>query len=117
MTNSNVIQLEDPERSRRRARGEFIKNLIDREDRSVRYVAIKAGISPTSMGDRVKGKAPFLLDELEMIAAVLRLDPVELYKDYIAVGSDGFEPSTSSVKSRDFDAVVLPFRRVLTAAN
>lgn len=110
MTNSNVIQFEDPERSRRRARGEFIKDLIDREDRSVRYVAIKAGISPTSMGDRVKGKAPFLLDELESIAAVLRLDPVELYKDYIAVGSVGLDPTTSSVESREL-AVVLPFAR------
>jgi len=110
MTNSNVIQFEDPERSRRRARGEFIKNLIDREDRSVRYVAIKAGISPTSMGDRVKGKAPFLLDELESIAGVLRLDPVELYKDYISVGSEGFDPPTSSVESREL-AVVLPFAR------
>lgn len=107
---SNVVPFEDPTRSLRRARGEFVKSLIDAEDRSVRYVALKAGINPTSMGERVKGKAPFLADELEAIAEVLRIDPDDFYKRYRAVGSVGLDPTTSSVESREL-AVVLPFAR------
>jgi hypothetical protein len=108
---SNVIAFEDPARALRRARGAFVKSLIDAEDRSVRYVAQKAGINPTSMGERLKGQSPFLADELEAIAEVVRMDPDEFYKRYRTVGSEGFEPPTDSVKSREFAGVVLPFAR------
>jgi hypothetical protein len=108
---SNVIAFEDPTRALRRARGAFVKSEITAQDRSVRYVALKAGINPTSMGERVKGQAPFLADELEAIAEALRIDPDEFYKRYRTVGSEGFEPPTDSVKSRQSEGVLLQFRR------
>lgn len=110
---SNVIPFEDPNRSLRRARGAFVKSEIDAQDRSVRYVALKAGINPTSMGERVKGQAPFLADELEAIAEALRVDPDDFYKRYRAVGSEGFDPPTSSVESRGLAPVTHIFREAI----
>lgn len=82
-TNSNVIAFPkgDPIR---RARGAFVKSLIDGDGRSIRFMAAQIGISHTALGDRMKGKAPFLADELEGIARVLKIDPVDFYSRYIS---------------------------------
>lgn len=107
---SNVTPIADPAHILRRARGAYVKQLLDDDDRSMRYVASRIGISPTSMADRCKGKVPFLADELEEIASVLKMDAVKFYAEYISVGSGGFEPPTSSVESRGL-APVTPIRR------
>ena len=102
--NTNVIPMQkDHARELRRMRGEFIRALIEDDDRSARYVAIQIGLNPTSMGERLKGKSPFLADELEGVARALKLDPVKLYADYISVGPAGIEPTTSTVESGRFD--------------
>lgn len=104
---TNISHLPAPD-ARRQARADFVKNAIELEERSVRYVAIRAGISPASLGDRLKGRIAFTADDLEGIAHVLKRDPVEFYRDYISVGLDGLEPPTISVKSREL-ADVIPF--------
>lgn len=97
---SNVTPILDDAQRIRRARGAFVKSLIDAEDRSARYIATRIGISPTSMSERLRGKAPFLADELEGIARALKMDPADFYSQYISVGPDGFEPTTSTVEYR-----------------
>ena len=86
---SNVIQLKkDDKRDLRRARGRFIDAQIKADGRTGRYVAIQIGLNPSSMSERLRGKSPFLADELEGIARVLKVDPVEFYGQYIAVTLD-----------------------------
>lgn len=106
---SNVTQMtsHDPQRG---ARAEFVKTAIDNDDRSIRYMAARIGINHTSLADRLKGRVAFTAEDLEGIAHVLKRDPVEFYREYIAVGPDGLEPPTSSVKSRGL-AEILPFQR------
>lgn len=103
-TQQNVTPIITPERQLRRARGEFVKNVIvDEHERSARFVAVRIGLSPSTMGERLNGKSPFLADELESIARVLKIDPIEFYSRYIQVGPAGFEPTTSTVEVREFD--------------
>lgn len=85
---SNVIPLHDPAHEQRRIRGAFVKECLDADGRSARYVAARVGISNTAFSDRLKGKAPFLADELELVAQVLKIDPIDFYRDYLASGSD-----------------------------
>ena len=96
---SNVIPFADEAHMLRRARGAYVKSVIvDEHERSARFVATRIGLSPSSMGERLKGKSPFLADELEGIARVLRIDPVDFYRHYIAVDAhwspDGSNPRT-----------------------
>ena len=112
---SNVTPIADEARLLRRARGAFVKSLIEQEERSARFVAIRIGLNPTSMGERLKGQSPFLADELEGIARVLRIDPIEFYGRYITVkpgGSDveGSNPSHSDYKSAGSVAYMADFR-------
>lgn len=100
---SNVTQIVDDGRALRRARGQFVKELLEEDGRSARYVAGRIGLNPTSMSDRLRGKAPFLADELEGIARVLKMQPVEFYARYIAVGPTGLEPMTSTVEEWRLD--------------
>lgn len=104
---SNVTQMTgyDP---LRRARAQFVKTAIDNDDRSVRYIAGRIGINHTSLADRVKGKVAFSVEDLEGIAYVLKRDPMQFIREYLAVGPEGLEPPASSVKSREL-AEVLPF--------
>jgi hypothetical protein len=71
----------------RRSRAAFVKSLMDDDGRSARYVAGRVGISHTALSDRLKGKAPFLADELELIAGVLKISPVDFYAAYLAAGT------------------------------
>ena len=79
----------------RRARGKFIANLIKEDDRSARYVALQIGLNPTSMGERLHGKSPFLADELELIARVLKIDPLKFYSSYIKAGHGDYHATVS----------------------
>lgn len=81
-THSNVIALPQ-HHAVRQVRGAFVKQLMDEDGRSARYMAAHVGISNTAFSDRLKGKAPFLADELETIASVLKINPVEFYNRYI----------------------------------
>lgn len=72
----------------KRERGAFVKQLMDDDGRSARYMAAQIGISNSAVSDRLKGKAPFLADELEQISRVLRLNPVDFYRYYISIGTD-----------------------------
>lgn len=107
---TNVTPLHEPARDQRRARGHYVKSLLDADGRSARYVAGRIGISNSAMSDRLKGKAPFLADELEEIAAVIHVRPLEFYAGYIAageeVGTEGLEPPTSSVDSRELGDLI-----------
>lgn len=96
---SNVIPLHQPN-SIRRARGQYVKQLMEDDGRSARYMAGNIGISNTAFSDRLKGKAPFLADELELIARVLKLDPIAFYRDYITA------VETSEDDTKDYRAVV-----------
>lgn len=94
MSTSNVAPIRDAAHELRRARGQFVKDMIDRDGRSARYVALNVGLNPTSMGERLKGKSPFLADELENIARVLKIEPVSFYAQYIGVHPDDSNPRT-----------------------
>jgi transcriptional regulator with XRE-family HTH domain len=98
---SNVTPFVDEARLLRSARGAFVKSLIDQEERSARFVAVRIGLAPSSMSERLKGKSPFLADELEGIARVLRIDPVEFYGRYISVKPGGFEPGAANQRTSD----------------
>lgn len=93
-SNAVITPLHTPERELRRARAAFVKNLLEEDGRSARYVAGRIGISHSSMSERLRGKSPFLADELEGIAGVLKLDPVDFYREYISICSpeDGPRP-------------------------
>lgn len=108
MSIQNVTPIYDEARAIRKARGQFVKSRIEDDDRSARYVAARIGLNPTSMSERLRGKSPFLADELEGIAKTLKLDPVEFYRDYIAVGPAGIEPTTSTVQTGNKIAEVIP---------
>lgn len=115
---TNVTPMQkDRARELRRARGEFIRTLIEADDRSARYVAIQIGLNPTSMGERLKGKSPFLADELEGIARALKMDPTQLYAEYITVGADGPEAPVMTVKPQHFagDIIDMFTREKVTA--
>ena len=116
-TTAVITPIFDEARSLRRARGAFVKSRIEEDDRSARYVAGRIGINPSSMSERLRGKSPFLADELEGIALVLKIDPVEFYRDYIAVGPAGIEPTTSTVISGHLAPVtsILAARSLLSA--
>lgn len=103
-TPQNVIPIHDSSLDRRRARAAFVKAAIEDDDRSDRYVAIRAGISTSAFSDRLKGRVAFLADELEDIAHVLKLDPVDFYRDYIAAGTEKAPtPKGGGSKTRSTD--------------
>ncbi len=106
---SNVTQINTPD-PQRQARADYIAQQLKTDGRSARYVAAHIGLNHTSLGDRLKGRVPFNVEDLEGIARVLKRDPVDLYRAYISVGLEGFDPPASSVESREL-ADVLPFRK------
>ena len=111
MTSVANIQIASSRRDVRHARAAFIKSLIEGEDRSVRYVATKIGISPSTLSERLSGKNAFLADEIGAIASIVRMTPVGLYSEYVAVvGPTGLEPMTSTVEYGRL-ATVTPINR------
>lgn len=111
--NTNVTPITSAPQNLRRARGAFVRSLMENDDRSARYMAGKIGISPTSMGERLSGKSPFQADELEHIAVALKMEPGDFYLQYISVGPEGYDPPTSSVESRELAPVTSIFRAAI----
>lgn len=98
---SNVIPFADEAHLLRRARGAFVRSVIvDENERSARYVAMKIGLNSSSMSERLRGKSPFLADELEGIAQALRIDPVGFYARYIAT-TPATAPNDSNLRLSD----------------
>ena len=94
---AQVIPIHETGSEVRRARAAFVKARLDEDGRSARFVSSRVGISNTAFSDRLKGKAAFLADELELIAAVLKIDPVKFYAEYISVGPTRLERVTITV--------------------
>lgn len=116
MTNSNVSVLRPQVDSARAARAAHIHGLLKGERWSVRAAALAMGIGPSVFATRMNGSTAFLADELEMIARLLKRDPVEFYAEYLAIGADGAEPTTQTVEDRRFDAEwVAPVTQLRTA--
>lgn len=119
-TNAVIAQFHDPARALRKARGAFVKHVMERDGRSARYVATQIGLNPSSMSERLRGKSPFLADELEGIARVMKFDPVEFYRAYIQAGTGtppqspeggveppaGLEPATCSLQGDHLGEVI-----------
>jgi hypothetical protein len=98
MTSVANIHAASTKHAVRVARAEFVRELIESEERSVRYVALKIGLSPSTLSERLSGKNAFLADEIEAIAPIVRKTPTGLFSEYIAiVGPTGLEPMTSTV--------------------
>ena len=76
------------EHPHRAARAAYVKKLVDDDDRSARWLATKVGISNSAMSERLRGTLPFLADELELIAAALKIDAGEFYRGYRLAGTD-----------------------------
>lgn len=52
------------------------------------------GINHTVLASRMKGETPFLADEIESIAELLKRDAVDFYREYLSVGTIAPEPQT-----------------------
>lgn len=103
MTNVTALPKLDPTRV---ARAAFVKNAIEADDRSIRYVAGRTGINPTSLGDRIRGHVAFTAEDIEAVAVVLKRDPVDFFRDYLAAGhAPAADPSAMSVKAGRFAQV------------
>lgn len=85
---SNITQIA-PADPQRQARAEFIAAQLEADGRSVRYVAGNIGINHTSLGDRLKGRVAFTVEDIEAIARVLKRDPVRFFAEYIAANPHG----------------------------
>ena len=87
------------------ARAKFIHGLLSDERWSISKAALSLGMNKSVLASRMKGETAFLADELEGIAGLLRMDPVRLYADYLAVPR-GFEPGAANQRTSDYKAVV-----------
>lgn len=81
MSNVTPIRTVDPVR---RNRAEFVKQAIENDDRSIRYIAGRIALNHSSLADRLKGKVAFTAEDIEGIAHVLKRDPVDFYRAYLA---------------------------------
>lgn len=107
---ANVTPLRDNTDSIRAARAAFVHDSLKSERWSVRQAAMAIGMNNSVLATRMHGGTAFLADELEQIAGLLKLDPVDFYRDYISaqeVGPAVLETATSTVESRRFDRPVV----------
>ena len=92
----------------RQARADFVATAIEDDGRSRRFVATRIGVNPSSLGDRLKGRVAFTAEDIEGIAHVLKRDPVEFYRAYLAAtnGPEGNEwaPSGSNRRPADYSS-------------
>lgn len=105
---------------------------------SASKMAVRIGMSQAAISRRTKGYHPFDVDELDAIAAELGIDVIELMQmparpmragaagisaivnmdDVRKVGPAGFEPTTSTVEERQFDADwMAPVTQLSAAVN
>jgi len=99
MAESNVTPLRSETDPLRTARASFVHGALKDERWSIRQAALAMGVSHSVLSTRLKAETAFLAEELEQIAGLLKRDPVDFYRDYLAVGPEGLEPPASSVKS------------------
>ena len=103
----NNSTLERSATSIRRSRAIFVKAALEEDDRSARYVAQRIGISHSALGDRLNGKVAFTAEDIERIAIILKLKPVEFYADFLAaIGNEPEEPETSDYKATQVRPIV-----------
>lgn len=108
---SNLTELRPSGDAVRVARAKFVHGLLKSERWSVRAAAHAIGITNSVLATRMSGSTAFLADEIEAIAGLLKMDPVEFYGRYIAVGPDmDPNPSHSDYKSAGSVAYMADFR-------
>ena len=78
-------------------RASHIHGLLKSERWSIRQAALRLQMNNSVLASRMSGATPFLADELEGIARLLKRDPVEFYAEYLKVGLGGIEPPTITV--------------------
>lgn len=71
----------------RLARGAFVRDALKAERWSIRAAAMVIGMSNTALSDRCRARAPFLAEDIEAIAIILKRDPVEFYGAYLRAGT------------------------------
>lgn len=81
----NVVQLRPEVDALRAARGSFVHTQMKAERWSIRQAALAIEASHSVLASRVKGETAFLAEELEAIAKILKTDPVDFYREYLAV--------------------------------
>lgn len=117
----NAMSNAVPAPSTRHARADYVRSALKDKRWSVRAASMAIGMSHTALGDRVKGLTPFLADEIESIANVLDVDPVEFFSGYLSAGNppspfEGAEERTTDYGSADSNVVDLT-ERILPAAD
>ena len=96
-TTRNIVHLRPEGDAARATRAQFIHGLLKSERWSVRQAALAMGMTSSVLATRMNGSTPFLADELEKIAELLKRDPVKFYAEYLEVGRTGLEPVTDGL--------------------
>lgn len=65
------------------ARAARLRELI--EPWSLRKLEVRTGIGRTALDQRLKGKTPLNMSDIEVLAPVIRMTPAELFADLLAV--------------------------------
>lgn len=85
-------------------RARFVHKALKEERWSIRQAAARLGFTHTTLTSRCNGGTPFLADELEHIAFLLKIDPIEFYAGYINAGNEREE--AADAKPMDYKAEV-----------
>ncbi|WP_194385152.1 helix-turn-helix domain-containing protein [Microbacterium luteum] len=94
---SNISELRPAADHTRAARAAYVHDSLKAERWSVRAAALAIGITNSVLATRMNGTTAFLADELESIARLLKVDPVQFYAGYLAAG----DPETPEVRPMD----------------
>ena len=106
MTATNVTRLRSTDTDPRALRARFVHQLLKNERWSVRNASQTIGMTNSVLATRLNGTTPFLADELEAIAGLLKRDPVTFYADYLRAGSSG--PETKMALTANGEGLKLP---------
>ena len=106
MTATNVTRLRSTDTDPRALRARFVHQLLKNERWSVRNASQTIGMTNSVLATRLNGTTPFLADELEAIAVLLKRDPVTFYADYLRAGSSG--PETKMALTANGEGLKLP---------
>lgn len=90
----NIAHLRPEEDTLRVARAKYMHGLLKAERWSIRAAALQIGMNHTVLSTRMNGSTAFLADEIESIAQLLKVDPVDLYRSYLTAGSTPTQPPT-----------------------
>jgi len=112
---SNVTNLRPDGDATRTMRAKHIHGLLSDERWSIRQASMRLGMNNSVLATRMSGATPFLADELEKLAVLLKRDPVEFYAEYLRAGTPENTGPGGSVtglyrrKSQNSGATILPF--------